>query len=154
MYVLYFLLWMIFFGSITLESILFGLGVAAVVFAFTCAFMDYSIKTELALYRKIPAILHYVCSLIGEVIHANMEVLHMLFAEKQALDPVLVHFNVEDLKNPTTRAFFADSITLTPGTITVSLSEDEYVVHCLDESLADGINESACEKELAALEKE
>ncbi len=153
MYVLYFLLWMVFFGSITLESILFGLGVAAAVFAFTCAFMDYSIKKELALYRKIPGILHYIYSLIVEIIHANMEVLHMLFAEKQALDPVLVHFNV-DLNSPTTRAFMADSITLTPGTITVSLSEDEYVVHCLDESLAEGINRSACEKELAALEKE
>lgn len=31
----------------------------------------------------------------------------------------------------------ANSITLTPGTITVSLEDDEYVVHCLDKELAE-----------------
>ena len=36
----------------------------------------------------------------------------------------------------------ANSITLTPGTITVSLSDDEYVVHCLDKELAQGIDSS------------
>ncbi len=152
MYLLYFILWMIFFGSITPESILFGLGVAAVVFAFTCAFMDYSIKTEISLYRRIPGILHYIFTLVVEVYHANIQVVRMIFEEKQKLEPALVHFNV-DLETKEARAFMADSITLTPGTITVALSEDEYVVHCLDASLAKGINRSACEKELENLEK-
>ncbi len=153
MYLLYFLLWMIFFGSITLESVLFGLGVAAAVFAFTCAFMDYSIKAEIALYKKFPGIIHYIYTLAVDIIHANMQVLRMIFTQKEKLEPALVHFDV-DLKTPAARAFMADSITLTPGTITVSMSEDGYVVHCLDSSLAEGIDHSACEQELAELEKE
>ncbi len=153
MYLLYFALWMIFFGSITLESILFGLGVAAAVFIFTCIFMNYSVKTELSLYRKIPGILHYVYVLIVDVIHANMTVVRMIFAGGRELVPVLVHFDT-DLKTPTARAFMGDSITLTPGTITVSLDESGYVVHCLDESLAAGINDSSCEEALSQLEKE
>ncbi len=152
MYLLYFLLWMIFFGSITWESILFGLGVAAAVFAFTCVFMDYSIRTELSLYRKIPGIIHYLFTLVVEVYRANMQVVRMIFEEKQKLEPALVHFDV-DLKTPEARAFMADSITLTPGTITVSMTDSELVVHCLDESLAEGIDQSACEKELAKLEE-
>ncbi len=153
MYLLYFALWMIFFGSVTLESILFGLGVAAAVFVFTCFFMDYSIKTELSLYRRIPGILQYVYALIVDVIRANITVVRMIFNGSQELVPVIVHFDT-DLKTPTARAFMGDSITLTPGTITVSLDDNGYVVHCLDESLADGIDDSACEVVLAQLEKE
>jgi len=33
----------------------------------------------------------------------------------------------------------ANSITLTPGTITVTLEEDVYRIHCLDESFVDGL---------------
>ncbi len=153
MYLLYFALWMIFFGSITLESILFGLGIAAVVFAFTCAFIGYSIKTEIGFYRRIPGMVHYVYVLVVDVIKANLTVVRMIFSGDRELVPVLVHFNT-DLTSPIARAFMADSITLTPGTITVSLSDSEYVVHCLDESLAVGIDQSACAHDLAELEKE
>ncbi len=153
MYLLYFMLWMIFFGSFTLESVLFGLGVAVAVFAFTCIFLDYGIKTEISLYRKVPGILHYIGTLILEVIKANFKVAYMILTEKEELDPVLVRFH-SDLKTPTARAFFGDSITLTPGTITVSIEDSEYVVHCLDSSLAPGIDVSGCAEELAELEKE
>ena len=35
----------------------------------------------------------------------------------------------------------ANAITLTPGTITVTLEGSEYTVHCLDESMAEGLQE-------------
>jgi multicomponent Na+:H+ antiporter subunit E len=47
----------------------------------------------------------------------------------------------------------ADSITLTPGTITVSLEGNEYVVHCLDKELAEGINTSVFVTLLKRLER-
>ena len=36
----------------------------------------------------------------------------------------------------------ANSITLTPGTITVSVEGDHFFVHCLDRELAEGMEES------------
>jgi len=48
----------------------------------------------------------------------------------------------------------ANSITLTPGTITVSLDDDEYTIHCLDASLAEGLENSEFEKALMKLEME
>ncbi len=153
MFLLYFVLWMIIFGSFTLESILFGLGIAAVIFAFTCAFLGYNVKKERDLYKKIPQIAHFLISLVRDVIKANFTVVHMIFSGKEELEPVIVHF-YPDLKTPTARAIFADSITLTPGTITVFLRDDEFVVHCLDESLAEGIDTSECEKDISEIEKE
>ncbi len=152
MFLLYFVLWMIFFGSFTLESILFGLGIAAVIFAFICVFMGYDIQKEINLYKKVPRIVNLLIVLVRDVIKANFTVIHMIFSGREELEPVIVHFH-PDLHTPLIRAVFADTITLTPGTITVFLRDDEFVVHCLDESLAPGIDVSECEKDLGELEK-
>ena len=47
----------------------------------------------------------------------------------------------------------ANSITLTPGTITVKLSGDEFSVHCLDKSLAVGLSDSIFVKLLMRIER-
>ena len=47
----------------------------------------------------------------------------------------------------------ANSITLTPGTITVSLEENRYVIHCLDKSFSEGLNESSFVRLLARMEE-
>ena len=47
----------------------------------------------------------------------------------------------------------ANAITLTPGTITVLLEDNSYTVHCLDESLAEGMNESVFLKRIEEIEK-
>lgn len=46
MYLLLFVMWIIFNGNITLEIVIFGLFVSMGVFAFTCMFMDHSIKRK------------------------------------------------------------------------------------------------------------
>ncbi|MCD7818036.1 MAG: Na+/H+ antiporter subunit E [Lachnospiraceae bacterium] len=151
MYLLYFALWLIYVGSVTLETILFGVVIAAAIFAFTCRFMGYSLKKEIALYKKIPAMLYYIYILILEIMKANMTVIHMILSEEEELEPVLVSFH-SDLKTQTGRAFMANAITLTPGTITVSLEDSDYVVHCLDESLAEGIDTSVIAQLLTKME--
>ena len=52
MYLLYFVLWIIFNGAVTTEICIFGLVIAGVIFAFTCRFMDYSVKKE---KQSVPA---------------------------------------------------------------------------------------------------
>ncbi|MCD7833357.1 MAG: Na+/H+ antiporter subunit E [Lachnospiraceae bacterium] len=151
MFLLYFFLWLIYFGTVTLESVLFGLGIAAAIFAFTCAFLDHSIKKEIRLYMRVPQMIHYVYVLICEIVKANLAVIHMILSEEEELKPVLVRFH-SDLKTPAGRAFLANAITLTPGTITVSLEEGEYVVHCLDEELAEGMDTSVCAQMIAEIE--
>ena len=40
------------------------------------------------------------------------------------------------------KVVLANSITLTPGTITVSVENDSFCVHCLDRELAEGMEDS------------
>ena len=46
------------------------------------------------------------------------------------------------MKSRAARVALANSITLTPGTITVALEEDELIVHALDVDLVRGIDDS------------
>ena len=152
MYLVFLVIWIIFNEKFNLEILLFGLVISAAVFAFVCKFMDYSIKKELQFYRKIPGMLCYVFVLVKEILAANLNVCHLILSEEEEIDPALVQFQT-DMETQAGRAFYANAITLTPGTITVSLEGDTYVVHCLDDSMAQGLSDAKTERMLHELEE-
>lgn len=152
MFLLFFALWVIFNGACTPEICLFGVVIAAAMFWFICKFMDYSLAQEKTIYLRIGKMFHYVYVLVMEIVKANLAVVHMILSEREELKPVLVHFE-PDIQTPTGRAFLANAITLTPGTITVTLENSDYMVHCLDESLAEGIDRSVFVDLLKDLER-
>lgn len=150
MYLLYFALWVMFNGKITLEICVFGVIIAAVIFAFTCKFMDYSIAKEKRVLKNSIRFLKYAIVLVKEIVKANFSVMHMILSEKEELEPVLVSFHA-DMKNAVRQALLANAITLTPGTITVTLEGSDYVVHCLDASLAEGMDQSVLAEKILEL---
>ena len=152
MFLLFFLVWIVFNGRLTLEIALFGIAVASAVFCFVCRFMDYSLQKELRLYRLLPAFAQYLYYLIKEIILANLTVVRMILTRKEQMEPVIVHVHAK-LKSETARVILANSITLTPGTITVSLSEDKLLVHCLDKSLSEGMEDSVFVRLLQKMEE-
>ena len=152
MLLLFFLVWVVFNGRLTLEIALFGAAVAATMFCFVCKFMDYSMKKELRFYRLIPAFAQYLYYLVKEIIAANLAVSQMILTRKERMEPVIVHVHTE-LKSETARMILANSITLTPGTITVSLTDDDLLVHCLDKSLSGGMEDSVFTRLLKRMEE-
>ena len=153
MLLLFFLAWIIFNGNLTLEIALIGVGIALGMFAFICKFMDYGIQKELRFYKLVPVFFQYVFLLVKEIVQANLTVCRMILSRKEIVEPVVVHVHT-NLKTETARVILANSITLTPGTITVSMTDDDLLVHCLDRSLAEGMEDSAFVKLLEKFEKE
>ena len=153
MYVLFFLAWIIFNGNITLEILMFDVVISTAMFAFMCKFMDYSIKKELNLYKKTGYIFAYIILLIREIVKANIAIIPNILTVEEEMDPVIVTFRTS-LKSDFTKMLLANSITLTPGTITVALEDDLYTIHCLDASLAEGLADSDFERALKKLEME
>ena len=151
MFVVLLLIWIIFNGKFNLEILLFGLVIAGAVFAYMSRFMNYGIKRELEFYRRLPGFLHYVFVLVWEILMANLSVCRLILSEKEEIDPAIVEVK-SVMKTTTGRAFYANAITLTPGTITVTLEDDTCVVHCLDDTLAQGLVDSRLEQLLHELE--
>ncbi len=152
MFLLFFLVWIIFNGAITTEICIFGVVVAFLMFGFVCKFMDYSWRKEKLLIQRSGYFLLYLGNLLIEIVRANVSVCHFVLSDRDEIHPVMVSFHTT-LKSSLARVILTNSITLTPGTITVSLQGDEVIVHCLDRSLAEGMEDSSFVKMLEHMER-
>ncbi|MCM1272754.1 MAG: Na+/H+ antiporter subunit E [Clostridium sp.] len=152
MLLLLFLAWIVFNANITLEIAIFGVVITLVIFVFLCKYMDYSLKKELSFYRLLPLIIAYFFILMWEIIKANFAMMRLVVLDKYENEPMIVKFQT-DLKDDTCKAVLANSITLTPGTITVDVQENVYTVHCFDKDMADGMEDSVFVSLLRKIEK-
>ncbi|MBO5373404.1 MAG: Na+/H+ antiporter subunit E [Lachnospiraceae bacterium] len=141
MYIVFLLLWILLNGQFTWEIFFFGIVIAGAMYAFICKFLDYSIETDILIVRKLPYILLYILVLIWEIIKANVGAIQLALSYRREIDPVIVKFKT-DLKTDVAKVVLANSITLTPGTITVAMEDDELIVHALDVDLVKGIDDS------------
>jgi len=89
-----------------------------------------------------PRILGYMSWLFLEIGKANVMVAREVLQPTINLAPKLFRVPAPQ-PSDLTRTIFANSVTLTPGTVTVDVREDCLLIHALDESFADveGIKE-------------
>ena len=151
MFICFFALWVVLNGKWTTEIGVFGLVFAALAYAFTWKYMGYSPKVDFALLMRAPSALRYGVNLIVEIIKANLAVSKMILKQDFVPEPQLVQFDV-DLKKNRHLVALANSITLTPGTITVDLDENHLLVHALDASFVDGLDDGGFVQQLMDME--
>ena len=151
---MFLMLWLFFIllnGKATLEILLLGMGIALLVLGFCCAFMDWSLKKEIAFLRRLPRIILYGGSLFLEIIKANFVTARRVFLRKGE-EPAIVTIHTP-LEHEWQRVLLANAITLTPGTITLHIEGDALTVHCLNRHDADGLEHSSMENKIAKLEE-
>lgn len=141
MFILLYISWLIFNGKFTLEIAILGLFITALVYAFVIKFLNWSLKKDIIVLKFVWFAISYFGLLIVEIIKATLATIGMTFSAKEEICPVVVEFDT-DIKNVVFRVLLANSITMTPGTITESLVDGHYVVHALDESFAVDIDKS------------
>ena len=151
MFILLFALWLIFNGRITLELVILGLIFSAAIFAFCCKFMGHSLKKEAIYLKSLGYIALYLLVLVKEVVKSTLNACGYIVVRKKNPHPYICKFRTP-LKTNTAQVILANSITLTPGTITVSLDDGLFTVHCLDKSLSEGIESCDFVKILEKLE--
>lgn len=151
MFILLLFIWFIFNGKITLELTILGIILCAGIYFFLCRFMDYSVKKDIALMRRSVLFLYYIGVLIVEIVKANTQVMRLILTDREVVEPVIVAHETR-LKTDLGRVILANSITLTPGTITISLEGDRLLIHCLDRTMAEGMNDLIFERLLEKME--
>ena len=139
--ILFFLLFIALCSMVSWQIVLVGAIVAVLVYLFSHRFLGYRFSRDLRLLNKLGGVIWYVLVLLYEIAIANFTLLRMILSPSFSPKPVLVSFTVH-LRSDYARTMLANSITLTPGTITVALEGDNYTVHCLDESLSVGLEDS------------
>lgn len=93
--------------------------------------------------KRLAEVWRFICYtpwLIREIILATVHVAYLSLHPrmKDLIDPKIIVFKTK-LKKDISKVAFANSITLTPGTITVRVVDDEYYVHALSRKVAEGL---------------
>lgn len=147
-----YILWFIWNGKLTLEIAVLGLIICGALYLFINRFLGYSMEMERKLLRRSGRVVRYLLFLLVEIIKSNLDVAKMILAFDTEPEPVLAKFTT-DLQTETGQVILANSITLTPGTLTVDLHNGEYLVHCLDEGFAEGMEQSEFIERIRGLEQ-
>ena len=79
----------------------------------------------------------YIAWLLREIVAANFHVVYLVFRPGQ-IRPQIVRFRTR-LKSDMARVALGNSITLTPGTITLDIQDGEFHVHALSEKAAQAV---------------
>lgn len=91
----------------------------------------------------------YLPWLIWQVIVANLHVVYLIFVPSQ-IHPQIVRFRTT-LTSDLARTTLGNSITLTPGTVTLDIEDDEFVVHALSDKVARDLMSGAMERRVALI---
>ncbi|WP_371397531.1 Na+/H+ antiporter subunit E [Fretibacter rubidus] len=109
-----------------------GISIATVVFM-TARMKIFDGETVPYLY--IPKTLVYFTWLGGEIFKANIAVLRAVLRPDMAISPTMVRIPLRK-HSDMGAAMFANSITLTPGTVSVEMDDDTILVHALVSEMA------------------
>ena len=153
MYIILWILWVIFNGKLTWEIAIIGAILAGVTQWFLVRYLEVDRNFSKKLIRRFWRYLQYACVLVSEIIQSNIAVIKKILEVDKELESQIISFCV-DLSTETARVTLANSITLTPGTITVFLHGKEYVIVCLDKEFADGMGDSRFIRLLTRMEEE
>lgn len=151
MYFLLFGFWVLLNGQWTAEIAIVGLIVCAALYAFLCAFMGYSPRREWAIARRLPRVIGYFFYLVGEIFKSAWGVMKLIWSPKMVIEPEVISFRTK-LRTDAGKVVLANSITMTPGTITIDVREDEFLIHCLDTSFDMGQDGFEMENRVLKLE--
>jgi multicomponent Na+:H+ antiporter subunit E len=90
----------------------------------------------------------YIPWLLHQILLANIHVASLVLRRKMPIDPQIVTFKTK-LETDISSVTLANSITLTPGTITIDIKDGVFYVHALSQKVADDLNAGAMEDRVA-----
>ncbi|MFK8012083.1 MAG: Na+/H+ antiporter subunit E [Marinicellaceae bacterium] len=130
--------WLVNSGHYTILLLL--IGVASVVFVVLIARRMDVIDHEsqpIHLTFKLPS---YYMWLIKEVLSSNIKVVKHIWLGNKTITPTMTYIKCNQ-KTDMGKVIFANSITLTPGTVAIDMDDDQILVHALvEEELQNLIN--------------
>ncbi|MDG2285460.1 MAG: Na+/H+ antiporter subunit E [Alphaproteobacteria bacterium] len=142
--------WLVMSGFFT--PLLLSLGAASVLLVLYIAHRMELYDRETFPFHLKGHVFKYWGWLAKEIFKANIDVAKIVLAPKMPISPRVVRVKATQ-KTDLGLVIFANSITLTPGTVTIDIEGDEMIVHALSQELADGVLNGDMDGRVTALEE-
>ena len=89
--------------------------------------------------------------LIVKIVKSNLEVIYRIWAPRNAISPNLVRLTMSQ-ETTLGRVIYANSITLTPGTVTLNVEGREILVHALSQADSENLRQGEMDRRVRHLE--
>ncbi len=120
------------------SPLLLSLGLLSVAAVVACTVRLELLDDEGVPVHLLPGLIRYVPWLIAQVIRSNFDVARRIVSPKLPIHPSVIHVDAAH-HTEVGRVTYANSITLTPGTISLDVSEEAIEVHALTEEAANDL---------------
>jgi multicomponent Na+:H+ antiporter subunit E len=128
-FIIFTIIWMLFTFPFNMSEFYAGMTVSFFVALFFGRYFSENGLVNLNPVR-IFAFLIYIPFLLWEIVKANIEVAIIVLSPTLPIEPAIVKAKTS-LKSNVGKLWLANSITLTPGTLTVDIVDDNYFIHCI-----------------------
>lgn len=150
-----FAFWMVLSGRTETKFVVYGILTAVVTTRVTYPLLLVPNKDGSKKYYvfgfSIPKMIMYFFWLMWQLVLANIDVLLATTGQELNVDPKVVRFRFK-ADNPMASVILANSITLTPGTVTMNVTDDGvYEIHALTVGAAAGVLDGGMQKKVADL---
>ncbi len=145
--------WILWSGYFT--PLLLGLGLAS---ALLCTYLAVRMRkadgigSQFQFLKHVHQLATYWPWLLLEIARSNIDVAKIILSGKMNIDPVMIRLKAGQVTEMG-QVIYGNSITLTPGTITVDIDDGELLVHALTQSGADGLAQGEMDRRITALEQ-
>ena len=132
------------------EPLLIGLGAASVGLVLLVLRRMNKLNKESCRLTASGGMIGYGLWLMGCVIRSNIDLARRIWHPSLPIQPSWSRVDTE-VETPLERTLYANSITLTPGTLTTDVFEDHFFVHSLSQAGLDELREGEMERRIRRL---
>jgi multicomponent Na+:H+ antiporter subunit E len=144
-----FAVWLVLSGHYT--PLLLGLGVLSSLFVVLLATRVELVDREVVLVLLKPGALLYWLWLGREIIKSNIDVTLRILDPKLRISPNVIRVRATQ-RSELGRVTYANSITLVPGTVAMSVEADEITVHALTRAVAADLQRGEMDRRITQME--
>ena len=144
-------LWLLLSGYYT--PLLLSLGLMSIIFVtLICLRMEIFTYEQPEILSQVIKYIPYTFWLVVEIFKSNIDVIKRILNPKLPVSPQWVTIQTTQ-DSDFSKVIYANSITLTPGTISMDVYGDKIDVHALSESGVDGLATGEMDKRVSKVEK-
>lgn len=147
-----FVFWMVLTGSIAPVDLITGL-ILSLLLGHLTARLLWEADAPVLSIRQAGRFLLYLPRLVATIVLSAIQVAEVVLDPRMPVRPVVVGHRTS-FSREVSRVAYANSITMTPGTLTLDIDGDTFYIHCLDERFATHIASGELELRIARIFEE
>ena len=150
--ILFLLFWIVLNSRVSLEVVLIGIFVSALMSLFIYRVIGLSFQLEKRIWARSWQLLVYLGALLREIIKANWQMIKIILSPTLKIQPQILYFQ-SPVKSNFSKIVMTYSVMLTPGTVIFELEGARFGIHAIDPAMGTGVTESKLTHRLKKIEE-